>query len=67
MRTDFENLEDGKRIVLRPNQNNPLHSKPITPTYNNGYYYCDESDPMGGADYYFRDVAMYNDGFTEAA
>lgn len=64
MRTDFENLEDGDRILLYPNESNLLHNKPMVTTYSNGYYYCDSSDPMKGPDYYFRDVALYNSGFA---
>ena len=64
MRTDFENIEDGTRLMLHPNASNPLHNKPMLATFISGYFYCDESDPANGPDYYFRDVSMYNDGFT---
>lgn len=65
MRTDFENLEDGARITLHPNSENPLHKKPVAATYSGGYFYCDGSDPADGPDYYFRDVSAYNRGFVE--
>ncbi len=63
MRKDFENLEDGARITLFPNNTNPLHKKPVKATYTGGYYYCDNPLVLEGPDYYFRDVAVYNDGF----
>ena len=65
MRTDFENLADGARVILHPNSSNPLHNTPITATYQAGYFYCDGSDPRDGPDYYWRDVLQYNDGFVE--
>ncbi len=63
LRTDFEHLEDGERITLYPNADNPLHKKPVTATYSGGYFYCDGSDLMEGPDYYLGDVLDYNDGF----
>ena len=60
MRTDFENLEDGDRITLYPNDSNPLHNKPIVATHRHGYYYCDNTDPLEWPDYYFNDVAVYS-------
>ena len=63
MRTDWENLEDGARIQLYPNNTNPLHDKPVRATYQSGYFWCDGTDPMEGPDYYWRDVLVYNDGF----
>ena len=63
MRTDFEGLSDGDRITLFPNGDNPLHRQLITATYQSGYFYCDGSDPFDGPDYYFGDVARFNDGF----
>ena len=64
MRTDFENLEDGQRIVLHPNEMNPLHKEPVTATFSGGYFFCDGSDKAAGPDYYWRDVLAYNHGFT---
>lgn len=63
MRTDFENLQDGQRIRLIPNQSNPLYKKPVLATFSGGYFYCDGSDPLAGPDYYFGDVLAYNEGF----
>ena len=66
MRQDFENLQDGDRIVLHPNGDNPLHRKPIAATYQGGYFYCDGSPAHEGPDYYMGDVLAYNDGFEAA-
>ncbi len=63
MRTDFENLTDGVVITLVPNENNPLHKKPIEATYSSGYFYCKGTPPEEGPDYYMGDVLAYNDGF----
>lgn len=63
MRTDFENLADGDRVLLYPNADNPIHNTPVWATYSGGYYYCDGTDPMNGPDYYFRDVVTFNNGF----
>ena len=46
-----------------PNGNNPLHSDCVVATYSDGYLYCKGSDPMGGPDYYWGDVFVYNLGF----
>ena len=64
LRQDFENLSDGDRIVLHPNSDNPLHKRPVTATFQGGYFYCDGTNSTDGPDYYFRDVLAYNDGFT---
>lgn len=66
MRTDFENLEDGDRVVLHPNESNPLHNSPVKATYVSGYFYCDETNPEKGPDYYFGDAFKYNSGFVAA-
>ena len=63
MRTDFESLQDGDRMMLYPNGANPIHKHPTAATYSGGYFYCDGSNPMDGPDYYFRDVSTYNAGF----
>lgn len=65
MRNDFDSLEDGQQIMLVPNEDNPIHYKPVRATYQGGYYYCEGSDPMDGPDYYLGDVAKFNIGFTE--
>lgn len=67
LRTDWEEMENGTRITLYPNAANPLHKRPVLATYNNGYFYCDETNPEEGPDYYWRDVLLYNEGFTVAA
>lgn len=67
MRTDFDNLQDGDRVTLFPNNANPLHKRAVAATYSNGYFYCDGSNPAGGPDYYWGDVLAYNDGFEVIA
>ena len=62
-RRDFENIKDGQKIRLFPNNNNPLHKRPVIAIYQSGYFYCEGSRQTEGADYYFGDVAMYNDHF----
>lgn len=54
MRQDFENLNDGDRIVLYPNGTNPLHKRPVTATFQDGYFYCDGTNPNEGAGLLFR-------------
>ena len=63
MRTDIENIENGTRIKLFPNANNPLHNKPVEATFQSGYFYCAGSNAADGPDYYWNDVFQYNDGF----
>ena len=63
MRTDFENLSDGDVVTLHPNAINPLHKKPVTATFQGGYFYRQGTDPMEGPDYYFGNVLTFNDGF----
>ena len=63
MRTDFDMLENGQRITLYPNAQNPLHKQPINATYSGGYFFCDGTSPMDGPDYYLGDVLAYNDGY----
>lgn len=65
IRTDFETINDGDRIVLHPNDDNPIHKDKVTATFINGYFYCDGSKAEDGPDYYWRDVSIYNNGFTE--
>lgn len=63
MRTDFDALQDGDRLTLHPNADNPLHKRPVNATFHSGYFYCDGTPPSEGPDYYFRDVRTFNDGF----
>ena len=63
MRQDFDALNDGDRVILYPLPTNPLHKKPVRASYQSGFFYCDETDPMDGPDYYLRDVLAYNEGF----
>ena len=62
-RRDFEAILDGQKIRLFPKSNNPLHKKPFIAIHQYGYFYCEGTRPTEGADYYFGDVAMYNDHF----
>lgn len=61
MNVSIEQLQDGDRVRLHPNSANPLHKKPVDATYSQGYFFCDDSDPANGPDYYFRDVLTFND------
>lgn len=54
-------LNDGDRVRLHPNALNPIHKRPVEATYSRGYFYCDNTDPLDGPDYYFGDVLTYND------
>jgi hypothetical protein len=63
MRNDFEKLQNGARIKLIPNGNNPLHSQPVKCVYSDGFFYCDGSPYEEGPDYYIGDVLRYNDGY----
>ncbi len=58
---DLNNLDDGSRVKLTPNELNPIHDKPVMATFTGGYFLCDGSNPMDGPDYYFRDVFQFND------
>lgn len=64
IRTDFEALEDGARLVLYPTEDNPLHKEPVAATYSGGFFYCDGTSEEEGPDYFFGDVFLYNHGFT---
>lgn len=62
--TDWENLffsEEDVVVILYPNETNPLYKVPHRATYSGGYFLCHGSDPANGPDYYFRDVALYNE------
>lgn len=63
MRTDFENLCDGDLVRLFPNARNPLHKRPVEAFFSGGNFYARTTPPEDGPDYYFGDVAAYNDGF----
>lgn len=63
---DWDSLlqsRDGTEVMLYPNDNNPLHSCPIQAVLSGGYFFCKGSNPIDGPDYYFGDVAQYNEGF----
>lgn len=64
MRTDFMNLENGAEITLYPLEGNPLHKKPVKAIYMPPYFYCTESEPEEGPDYYLGDILTYIKGFT---
>ena len=61
MSYEFDEIEDGERVRLHPNATNPLHKKPVLATYSGGYFYCDDTDPADGPDYYFGDVLGFCD------
>jgi hypothetical protein len=54
-------LRDDDRVRLYPNASNPLHKQPVEATFSGGYFYCDNTDPADGPDYYFGDVLTFND------
>ncbi len=64
MRTDVENLTNGARITLHPNEDNPLHSRDVKASFADGYFFCDGSDPMDGPDYYLGDVLQFCHGYS---
>lgn len=64
-RTDFETLEDGDKVTLFPNADNPLHKKPVKADFAGGYFYCEGTNPAEGPDYYFGDVLTFNHGFEK--
>lgn len=51
-------------MVLHPNSSNPLHRSPVECVFQGGYFYAVNGNPADGPDYYWRDVFMFNDGFT---
>ena len=64
---DWESLlqhGNGTKVILHPNEDNPLHDNPIEATLSDGYFFCEGSNPLDGPDYYFGDVAQYNEGFS---
>lgn len=64
MFTNFDELNDGQKITLYPNEQNPLHKKPVRATYAGGYFFCQGTPPEQGPDYYLGDVLTYNEGYT---
>ena len=58
---NFEDLQNGDRVRLHPNEDNPIHKTPKAATFSDGYFFCDGSDPRDGPDYYVRDVLLYNE------
>lgn len=65
LREDFENLANGDRITIYPARDNPLHKKPVKATFSSGYFYCDDTPPTEGPDYYAGDILRWNEGFTK--
>jgi len=62
-RTDFSSLQDGARITLYPQPDNPLHCKPVAATYQSGFFYCDGTPPEQMPDYCMRDITEAIAGF----
>ena len=61
MKTDWDELFKSDymgAVKLYPNDQNLLYKKPVILSYSNGYFYSNE-----GPDFYFRDVADWNDGY----
>ena len=65
LKTDFDNIKNFDRVVLHPNNKNPLHKKQVVATFVDGYFYCDGSSPENGPDYYVGDVFKFNYGYTD--
>lgn len=65
IREDFENIREGQKVTLYPNDINPLHKRPVKALFSGGYFFCENSNVAEGPDYYLGDVLMYNDGFSE--
>lgn len=57
---DLNQIEDGTRVRLTPNDQNTLHSRPVMAWFSGGYFMCDGSDLKDGPDYYWRDVFRFN-------
>lgn len=66
MNTDIRELENGERVILHPNADNPLHHRPVAAVYSDGYFYCEGTKPTDGPDYYFGDVLRWNQGWERA-
>ena len=56
----LNSVEDGSKVMITPNVDNPIHKQPVEATFSGGYFMCEGSDPMDGPDYYFRDVFQFN-------
>lgn len=64
LQDNLEDLENGSVVILHPNKYNPIHKKPISATYQDGYFYCKGSDPLNGPDYYWGDILAYCHGWV---
>lgn len=61
METDWNKLFESNYmgpVKLYPNEKNLLYKKPVVLEYSNGYFFGKE-----GPDFYFRDVADWNNGY----
>lgn len=58
MRTDFENLPEGRAVIL--------HREPVRAERQGFYLFCEGSDHTEGADYSMRDVSAFCRGWEEA-
>lgn len=66
MRTDFENLPEGRAVILHPSEANLLHRKPVR-AERQGFYIFAENDPAEeGPSYSMRDVSAFCRGWEEA-
>ena len=66
MRTDFENLPDGRAVILHPSEANFLHRDPVRAERQGFYLFCEGSDDTEVADYSMRDVSAFCRGWEEA-
>lgn len=64
LRRDFQSLEDGARVVLYPDDTNPLHREPVKAIFQGGYFFCDGSTAEEGPDYSLKEAAQYTRGFA---
>ena len=66
MRTDFENLPEGRAVILHPSEANFLHREPVRAERQGFLIFCTGSNPADGPDYTMRDVSAFCRGWEEA-
>jgi len=66
MRTDFENIADGARVLLQPKAGNAGFIKPTFATLIGDVFYADGSHAMGEPDCYLLGAADLYEGFDDA-
>ena len=55
----IEKLKSGDEVLLTPGPNDPIHKKPVKAIYSGGYFYCHDTNPAEGPDYWWRDAEKY--------